>query len=104
MKVLLTHRHYGMHELVSEAAVPGEFSAYATATPGVRDEWAVDEGKLLAALPGKFLPVPPRRILLGVSDGDGGGTAIDGITVFRPWAKYFDAYMLWLVGGEDVAP
>jgi hypothetical protein len=98
MKVELSHRHYGIHKLVGEADIPGEFGDYATPKPhDVRtDEWAIDEGKLLAALPDGFLPVPARRVLLGVGDQDG-GTGQSGLSRFRDWAKYFDAYMLTLL-------
>ena len=98
MKVRLTERHYGVHDLVDEAEVPGEFSDYATpAEPGNadRDEWVIDEDKLLAALPAGFLIVDVSRVLLGTED-ESGGTAISGCKRFRRWAKYFDAYMLWL--------
>lgn len=104
MKVKLTSRHYGVHATVSEAEIRGAFADYATpAEPGNehRDEWVINENLLLSRLPAAFLPLPPGRILLGVEDEDG-GTAHSGCTRFRPWAKYFDAYMLWLVRpGED---
>jgi hypothetical protein len=103
MKVKLTHRRYGVHTQQGEAEVPGTFAEYAVPSPGNedRDEWEIDDAKLLAALPEGFLPVPARHVLLGVED-DLGGTAHSGTAVFRRWAKYFDAYMLWLVRpGED---
>ena len=98
MKVKLTHRNFGIHETVSVAEIPGSFAEYAVPSPGNedRDEWEIDDAKLLATLPAGFLPVAARHVLLGVED-DLGGTAHSGTTVFRRWAKYFDAYMLWLV-------
>ena len=60
MKVKLTKRHYGIHDLIEEAEVPGTFADYAKpAEPGNadRDEWVIDEDKLLAALRQGFLPV-----------------------------------------------
>jgi hypothetical protein len=98
VRVRLTSRHFGLHDLVDTTTLPGEFSDYATpAVPGNadRDDWVIDEDKLLAALPEGFLPVPVRRVLLGTEDEDG-GTAISGTKRFRRWAKYFDAYMIWL--------
>lgn len=98
MRVRLTSRHFGMHALAGETIVPGEFSDYATpAEPGNadRDDWVIDEDKLLAALPEGFLPVAVSRVLLGTED-ENGGTAISGTKRFRRWAKYFDAYMIWL--------
>jgi hypothetical protein len=96
VKIELDHRHYGIHSPVSEAEIPGEFADYATprALPNAdRDEYAVDEDRLLAALPDGFLPVGTRSVLLMVADEDG-GTALSGLSRFRPWAKYFDAYTL----------
>lgn len=96
VKILLDHRHCGIHEPVSETEIAGEFSDYATLMPPPRirtDEYAIDEDALLAALPEGFLPVPPRRVLLAVSDEDG-GTGQSGLSKFRNWAKYFDAYTL----------
>lgn len=97
MKVTLAHRHYGVHENVAETEVPGEFSDYATPKPGAtRDDYVIDEDKLLAALPEGFLPRQPSRILLAVED-ETGGTGQRGLKRFRDWAKYFDAYCLNLV-------
>jgi hypothetical protein len=99
MKVELHHRHYGVHEFVRGAWIAGEFADYATPKPDdIRaDEYAIDEPKLIAALPVGFLPESPRRTcLLGVSD-ENGGTGQSGLAEFRNWAKYFDAYCLDLV-------
>jgi hypothetical protein len=99
VKVRLTRRHYGVHNQVDETNVAGVFTDYATAAePGNadRDDWVIDEDKLLAALPEGFLPVAVSRVLLGTED-ENGGTAISGTKQFRRWAKYFDAYMIWLV-------
>ena len=96
MKITLAHRHHGVHKNVSEAEIPGSFSDYATPKPGDRDDYVIEEERLLAALPEGFLPVPPTRILLAVED-EIGGTGQRGLTHFRDWAKYFDAYCLNLV-------
>lgn len=93
MKITLTRRHYGIHDLVKEVEVPGEFSDYATPPADPRDDHAVQEDKLLSALPEDFLPVPAKQVLLVVCD-DIGGTGQRGLTQFRNWAKYFDAYAL----------
>lgn len=96
VKIELCHRHYGVHSLVSETEIPGEFGGYATPLPPGnphRDEYAIDEDKLLAAIPDGFLPVAARSVLLMVGDEDG-STALSGLSRFRPWAKYFDAYSL----------
>jgi hypothetical protein len=96
VKILLDHRSYGVHEPVSETEIPGEFADYATLLPPPRlrpDEYAIDEEALLYALPATFLPVLPAQVLLAVSDEDG-GTGQSGLSRFRNWAKYFDAYTL----------
>lgn len=99
MKITLAHRHYGVHSHVSETEIPGDFSDYATPPPSVHDDYVIDETRLLAALPEGFLPCPPARVLLAVS-GEFGGTGQRGLTLFRDWAKYFDAYCLNLVKPE----
>jgi len=102
MKIELTRRHYGLHELVKEAEIPGELGDYATLAPMPRaysDEYAVDEDMLLAALPEGFLPVSPSRVLLMVGDEDG-ATGQTGLSKFRNWAKYFDAYALTICKPE----
>lgn len=103
MKIQLTHRHYGIHTLRKEADIPGDLSDYATVKPcdgGPYDgrEYVIDEDKLAAALPERFLPVAPRRVLVGIDD-----TAQVGLKVFHDWGKYFDAYMLWLRTPESLA-
>src|SRR5690606_2188819 len=103
VKVILRHRHHGLHENVKEAVLPGTFGDYAVpkdeefSTP---DDWRIDEEKLIAALPEGFLPVPPYRILLAVED-EYGGTGQVGLSRFRNWAKYFDAYCLSLMKTEE---
>lgn len=97
MKIELAHRRYGLHDLVGETEIPGEFGDYATPRPDeVRDEeYTIAEDKLLAAIPGGFLPVPPRQILLCTGDKDW-STGQSNLSLFRSWAKYFDAYVLTL--------
>jgi len=101
MMIELTQRHFGVHNLVADAEIPGAFSDYATVVPAPANaawsnDWVVDEDKLIAALPDGFLPSEPGRVLLGVSEEDG-GTAVGKCARFRSWAKYFDAHMLWLL-------
>ena len=103
MKIQLTHRHYGVHDLVKEADIPGVLADYATVKPsdgGPYDgrEYVIAEDKLAAALPEGFLPVPVRRVLVGIDD-----TAQSGLVKFHDWGKYFDAYMLWLRTPESLA-
>lgn len=102
VKIVLAHRRLGVHSDVGETEIPGAFSDYATPKPGgVRDDYVIDEDRLLAALPDGFLPCASSRVLLAVAD-DLGGTGQIGLSQFRDWAKYFDAYCLNLVkGGES---
>lgn len=102
MKITLAHRHYGVHKTVREADISGEFSDYATPKPGRHGDYAIDEEKLLAALPDGFLPCAPGRILLAVEHETGGTGQVD-LSRFRDWAKYFDAYCLNLVLDGDPA-
>lgn len=99
VKIELTTRHYGVHTLVREAEIPGEFSDYATRLPpgGIR----LDEDKLIAALPEGFLkenfaPQAPRNVLLAIGD-ENGATGQSGLSRFRNWAKYFDAHTLTIM-------
>lgn len=104
VKIELTTRHYGVHTLIREAEIPGEFSDYATRMPpgGLRlDEYAIDEDKLIAALPAGFLkenfaPQSPRNVLLAIGD-ENGATGQSGLSRFRNWAKYFDAHTLTIM-------
>lgn len=103
MKITLAHRHYGVHTQVREAEIPGDFADYATPNPeGGHEDYAIDEDRLISALPDGFLPCPPGRILLAV-DRETGGTGQVGLSRFRDWAKYFDAYCLNLVKPESEA-
>ena len=103
MIVQLTRRHYGVHDLVKEADIPGTLADYATVKPPSGSpydgrEYDIDETKLAAALAEiSFLPAPVPRVLLGIDD-----TAQSGLKVFRDWGKYFDSYMLWLRTPESL--
>ena len=66
MKIQLTHRHYGVHDLQKETDIPGDLADYATVKPpdgGPYDgrEYLISEDKLIAALPEGFLPLPVRQ-------------------------------------------
>jgi hypothetical protein len=99
VKITLAHRHYGVHTQRKEAEIPGTLADYATPN-GPRDDYSINEDKLLAALPDGFLPVPSNRVLLAVED-EIGGTGQRGLERFRNWAKYFDAYCLNLHKPSD---
>jgi len=96
MKVGLSKRRHGAHIEIANCEIPGDFDDYAKLRPGSSDDYAIEEQKILDALPEDFLPVAPRMILVTVDD-DNGGTGQTGLTLFRDWAKYFDAYSLNLM-------
>ena len=99
MKLTLSRRRHGIHQPVRTCEVPGRTSDYVRSRPDaiLGRTYTVVEDKLLAALPAGFLPHASTRILLTVSDGpDEGSTAVVTPRRFRPWGKYFDAYILLL--------
>lgn len=99
MLITLRRRHHGVHEFVKEVEIPGQFDDYCVLIPwdgnssDRQENFKIDEEKLLAALPARFLPVKPGKVLLSVDD-QYGGTGQRGLNVFLNWAKYFDAYCL----------
>jgi hypothetical protein len=108
MKIILNSRHHGVHSHVRETEIPGQFIDYArNGNPEGRRPWdeclAFDEDKLITALPDGFLPVPPDRILLTVGK-EWGSTGQSQLTRFRPWAKYFDAYVVELMMDGSETP
>lgn len=99
MKIVLAHRHHGVHTDVKSTQIPGKLSLYCRyADDPVRGRVPhVSEGRLLSVMPSGFLLAPPREILLLVDDvGGGGSTAVGEPRYFRKWGKYFDAYSLTL--------
>lgn len=109
MNLTLAKRHHGMHQVVRVCPVPGRTCDYVTyrKDPLRGPVPVVREDKLLAAITENwpdFLPMTPDRILLMVSDGDGGGDAVGEPRRFRPWGKYFDAYSLTLERNPRTKP
>ncbi len=107
MKINLYSRHHGVYSKVAQTEVPGSFADWVyQGEPEGNRRWdetlRVHEDKLLAALPDGFLPVPPRRVLLTVSD-ETCGTGQGQLERFKPFAKYFDAYVLDLEMDESAA-
>lgn len=101
MKVKLFRRHYGIHTLVKETEVEGTLRRYvkrnSEVDPAAGETFAVQEERLISALPNDFLPVDPSKILLTIQDkGKMGSTAQVGLSQFRNWAKYFDAFCIEL--------
>jgi hypothetical protein len=94
MKVNLRYRSYGVHELVNSIDIDGNFSNYCTQTS--KDDYKIDEYKLIDNLPNDFLPVKPRNTLLTIGN-EIGSTGQIHLSLFRPWAKYFDCYVVELM-------
>lgn len=99
MKVCLRHRHFGVHKAVREVEISGKFEDYLIRDDKDKSHRVLDEQKILDALPKGFLPQDPEKILLTVSEGNL-GMAISVPSLFRSWAKYFDAYVLDLIAKE----
>ena len=107
MKVTLYSRHFGVYTTVAETEVPGQFTDWVyQGEPESNRPWdetlRVHENKLIDALPDGFLLANPKRILLTVSTKTG-GTGQSQLERFRPWAKYFDCYILDLEMDESAA-
>lgn len=99
MRVSLYRRHYGVHSLIKKIEIDGILRRYAKKYVGVEntnrvgDFYTINEKRLLDALPKKFLPEDPSKILVTVSDATG-GTGQSNLFVFRNWSKYFDCYCI----------
>lgn len=88
MKVCLYHRHHGVHKPIKTHEIPVSYTELSH-----RDE-TLDESLLIDLLPPNWLPVPPKDMLLTVTDQQGCGTGLIHLAHFKPWAKYFDSYVL----------
>ena len=89
MYIQLMHRHYGVHEPVKHMEIPCEFSEVYLGEDNINEEL------LLKNIPEGWLPTHPGLILLAVGNKYG-STGQRGLSKFRSWAKYFDAYCLEL--------
>ena len=61
----------------------------------VLPEGRIDENLLLHLLPAGWLPAKPAEILLAAATARG-STGLKRLSVFRPWARHFDCYVLEL--------
>lgn len=91
MKIQLRHRHYGVHELIKEIEISGEFNDYCEQIN--RQDYKIDEQKIIDNLPEDFLPVSPDNILVTIGDEKGSIGQIH-LRLFKYWVKYFDSYVL----------
>lgn len=89
MYIELKHRHYGVHRPIKHIEIPCDFSDVYIG----KDR--INEKLLLENIPDGWLPTKPSNILLTVDDNNGGIGMYD-LYIFRPWAKYFDSYVLGL--------
>lgn len=91
MWVQLYHRHYGVHKPCGEPVeIPCKFDDV------VRGDDNINEDLLLDNIPDGYLPCQPNRILMCVTGSNGWSTGQAGLERFRDWAKYFDAYVIYL--------
>lgn len=89
MYIQLMHRHHGFHEPIKHIEIPCEFSRV------YLGEDNINEDLLIESIPEGWLPVDASKILLTKAD-DNGSTGQRGLSKFRSWSKYFDAYVLEL--------
>ena len=86
MWIQLYHRHYGIHEPCSKVVeIPCDYEEI------VRGEDNINEELLIAGAPEGYLPSAINRTLLCVV-----GVGQCGLKRFHNWAKYFDAYVIYL--------
>ncbi len=99
MRVYLNHRHYGVHKQQKETTIPGPSKDYLEFIPpepngDKQPNYKIQEQKIIDALPKGFLPCPPSKILVTVSEYECGGTGQWNLDIFRPWGKYFDSFVI----------
>lgn len=90
MYIELSHRHYGVHKPIKHIEIPCNFSEVYLGPDRINEKLLLDN------IPKGWLPVPSKYILLTVKD-ENGGTGQGCLDMFRPWAKYFDSYVLNLL-------
>lgn len=90
MYIQLYHRHHGLHIPIKHMEISCDFNSV------YLSEDYINEELLLSKIPDKWLPVPEQRILLTVGN-EGGAVGQHGLSKFRSWGKYFDAYVLELL-------
>lgn len=93
-KVILFKRHAGVHTMIKEIEIEGARCRYAR-MKDCNDNYIINEERLLKAIPDKWLPCSPDKIILAVSTKYGSSGQI-GLSKFRNWAKYFDCYSIEL--------
>ena len=89
MYIQLMHRHYGCHKPIKHLEIDCDFNEVYLGIDHINEEL------LLKSIPEGWLPTKPSLILLNVCDKYG-GIGQSNLDIFRPWAKYFDAYCLEL--------
>ena len=81
------HRHYGVHTPIKHIEIPCDFNDVYLSDDKINEEI------LTSNIPDGWLPKKPESILLAVVK-DGITTGQTMLRKFRPWAKYFDSYVL----------
>lgn len=90
MYIQLFHRSLGVHTPIKHLEIDLNLDDV------YKGEDNIDEALLLTVIPEGWLPVKPSDCLLTVAN-DNGGSAGQYTEIFRPWAKYFDSYVLELL-------
>jgi len=90
MYIQLYRRNRGLHTPIKHLEIPCDFESVYLSDNNI------DEKLLLESIPEGWLPVPSKRILMTVGS-ENCSTGQYKLSLFRPWAKYFDAYVLELL-------
>ena len=102
MKIILFHRHLGLHKLVKQIEIPCSSDEIISHQNDKIEPYAINEQKLINLIPEGFLPTSPRDCLIDVYEKTC-SYGVGRLKLFRSWAKYFDAYSLCLVPDEFFA-
>ena len=97
-KMILRPRHHGIHSPIKSLILPHPPGRYWDA-----ERERVFEQNILDDIPKGWLPVAPKYILIIISVGRS-STGQRELEIFRPWAKYFDAYCLEIELDAEATP
>ena len=89
MYLQLMRRRRSTQRAVKNVWVPCRYEH--VVLPGGR----IDENLLLHMIPAGWLPAKPEEILLAAATSSG-STGIKNLSVFRPWGRHFDCWILEL--------
>jgi hypothetical protein len=94
MKLRLFRRHYGIHHFIREVEIPIKLKDVVLSPDNPNDDFHIKEDLILEHIPRNFLN-NPETCLLTIGNKCC-STAQRHPIFFRPWAKYFDSFVLEL--------